>query len=308
MRLLLTGGTGFVGRALVPRLVAAGHDVVAATRGTAPPGTTPLRLDADSPEAAWAEVLRGAEAVVHVAGLAHRLSDDPARAEADHRHINRDWTLTLGRAARAAGVARLLFVSTVYVHAVPPPGTKVTEATPIAPIGPYATAKAEAEAGLRAIFPDTGLVILRPPLVYGPGAAGNLARLVRLCDSALPLPFGAIANRRTLVSVEALCRAIEAVLARWKDAPAAGSYVLGDAAPVSTTQMVTAIREGLGRPPRLLPMPPAVLAALLRATGKQAMAAQLLGDMAVDAAAFARDFAWTPEADTLAGLRAMAKG
>lgn len=308
MRLLLTGGTGFVGRALVPRLLAAGHDVLAATRGTAPPGTTPRSLDADSPEAAWAEALRGAEAVVHVAGLAHRLSDDPARAEAEHRHINRDWTLALGRAARAAGVSRFLFVSTVYVHAVPPPGTPVTEATPIAPIGPYATAKAEAEAGLRAIFPDASLVILRPSLVYGPGAAGNLARLVRLCDSALPLPFGAIANRRTLVSVETLCRAIEAVLTRWKDAPAAGSYVLGDAAPISTTQMVTAIRAGLGRPPRVLPVPPAVLAALLRATGKQAMAAQLLGDMAVDAAAFARDFAWTPEADTLAGLRAMAKG
>lgn len=308
MRLLLTGGTGFVGRALVPRLLAAGHDVVAATRGTAPPGTTPRSLDADSPEAAWAEALRGAEAVVHVAGLAHRLSDDPARAEAEHRHINRDWTLALGRAARAAGVSRFLFVSTVYVHAVPPPGTPVTEATPIAPIGPYATAKAEAEAGLRAIFPDASLVILRPSLVYGPGAAGNLARLVRLCDSALPLPFGAIANRRTLVSVETLCRAIEAVLTRWKDAPAAGSYVLGDAAPISTTQMVTAIRAGLGRPPRVLPVPPALLAALLRAAGRQAMAAQLLGDMAVDAAAFARDFAWTPEADTLAGLRAMAKG
>jgi nucleoside-diphosphate-sugar epimerase len=308
MRLLLTGGTGFVGRALVPRLVAAGHEVLAATRGAAPPGTTPLALDADSPEAAWTEALRDVEAVVHVAGLAHRLSDDPARAEADHRRINRDWTLTLGRAAQAAGVARFLFVSTVYVHAVPPPGTKVTEATPIAPVGPYATAKAEAEAGLRALFGDASLVTLRPSLVHGPGAAGNLARLVRLCDSGLPLPFGAVANRRTLVSVDALCRAIEAVLTRWRHAPAAGSYVLGDASPVSTAQMVSAIRDGLGRPPRLLPVPPALLGAVLRAAGKQAMAAQLLGDMEVDASAFARDFAWQSEADTLAGLRAMARG
>lgn len=308
MRLLLTGGTGFVGRALVPRLVASCHDVLAATRSAAPSGTTPLDLDADSPEEAWAEALRGADAVVHVAGLAHRLADDPARAEADHRRVNRDWTLTLGRAARTAGVARFLFVSTVYVHAVPSPGTPVTEATPIAPIGPYATAKAEAEAGLRALFGEGALVILRPPLVYGAGAAGNLARLVRLCDSPLPLPFGAIANRRTLVSVEALCRAVESVLKRWESGLAAGSYVLGDATPVSTAQMVTAIRQGLGRPARLLPVPPGVLASLLRAAGRDAMAAQLLGDMAVDASAFARDFAWQPEADTLAGLRAMAKG
>ena len=308
MRVLLTGGTGFVGRQLVPQLLAAGHAVTAAVRGTAPAGTTAIRLDDASPEAAWVEALRGVDALVHVAGLAHRLSDDPARAEADHRRINRDWALTLGRAARSAGVTRCLFVSTVYVHAVPPQGIAVTEATPIAPIGPYAGAKAEAEAGLREIFAEDSLVILRPPLVYGPGAAGNLARLVRLGDSGLPLPLGAVANRRTLVSVASLCRAVGAVLARWELEPASGSYVLGDATPVSTGGMVAAIRDGLGRPARLLPVPPALLRAVLGAAGKGAMAEQLLGDMAVDASAFARDFAWTPEADTLAGLRAMAAG
>lgn len=306
MRVVLTGGTGFVGRHLVPRLLAAGHQVTAAVRGAAPAGTTALKLDDASPEAAWTEALSGADALVHVAGLAHRLSDDPARAEADHRRINRDWALTLGRAARAAGVTRCLFVSTVYVHAVPPPGVAVTEATPIAPHGPYATAKAEAEAELTKIFADASLVILRPPLVHGRGAAGNLARLVRLCDTPLPLPFGAIANRRTLVSVDALCGAIGAVLARWQQGPASGAYVLGDAAPVSTAQMVAAIRAGLGRAPRLLPVPPALLRGLLHMAGKGAMGEQLLGDMAVDASAFARDFAWTPEADTHAGLSAMA--
>ena len=306
MRLLLTGGTGFVGRQLVPHLLAAGHAVGAAARGPAPTGTTALRLDDASPEAAWAEALRGVDALVHVAGLAHRLSDDAARAEADHRRINRDWALTLGRAARAAGVTRCLFVSTVYVHAIPPQGIAVTEATPIAPIGPYAGAKAEAEAGLREIFADASLVILRPPLVYGPGASGNLARLVRLGDSGLPLPLGAVANRRTLVSVASLCRAVGAVLARWERGPASGSYVLGDVAPVSTGGMVAAIRDGLGRKARLVPVPPALLRGMLRAAGKGAMAEQLLGDMAVDASAFARDFAWTPEADTHAGLSAMA--
>lgn len=306
MRVVLTGGTGFVGRHLVPRLLAAGHEVTAAVRGAAPAGTAALKLDDASPEAAWTAALSGADALVHVAGLAHRLSDDPARAEADHRRINRDWALTLGRAARAAGVTRCLFVGTVYVHAVPPPGVAVTEATPIAPLGPYATAKAEAEAELTKIFADASLVILRPSLVHGRGAAGNLARLVRLCDTPLPLPFGAIANRRTLVSVDALCGAIGAVLARWQQAPASGAYVLGDAAPVTTAQMVAAIRAGLSRAPRLLPVPPALLRGLLHMAGKGAMAEQLLGDMAVDASAFARDFAWTPEADTLAGLRAMA--
>jgi uncharacterized protein YbjT (DUF2867 family) len=90
MRVLLTGGTGFVGRRLVPQLLAAGHEVKAAVRGAAPAGTTAIRLDDASPEAAWVEALHGMDALVHVAGLAHRLSDDPARAEADHRRINRD--------------------------------------------------------------------------------------------------------------------------------------------------------------------------------------------------------------------------
>lgn len=306
MRVVLTGGTGFVGQHLVRRLLADGHAVAAAVRGVTPHGTTALRLDASSPEAAWTDALRGADALVHVAGLAHRLADDPARAEADHLRINRDWTLTLGRAASAAGVARCLFISTVHVHGVPPPGVAVTEATPIAPIGPYATAKAEAEAGLADLFADGSLVVLRPALVHGPGAAGNLARLVRLCDTPMPLPFGAVANRRTLVSVDALCRAIGTVLARWGREAASGCYVLGDAAPISTGQAVAAIRAGLGRPARLPPVPPALLRMLLRIAGKGVTADQLLGDLAVDASAFARDFAWTPEADTLAGLRVMA--
>ena len=106
--------------------------------------------------------------------------------------------------------------------------------------------------------------------------------------------------------IDALGRAVGAVLARWEDGPASGSYVLGDAAPISTAGMVRAMRDGLGRPARLLRVPAALLRAVLGAAGKGAMAEQLLGDMAVDASAFSRDFAWTPEADTLAGLRAMA--
>ena len=108
--------------------------------------------------------------------------------------------------------------------------------------------------------------------------------------------------------IDALGRAVGAVLARWEDGPASGSYVLGDAAPISTAGMVRAMRDGLGRPARLLRVPAALLRAVLGAAGKGAMAEQLLGDMVVDASAFSRDFAWTPEADTLAGLRAMATG
>lgn len=304
MRVLVTGAGGFVGRHLVPHLAAAGHAVTPTSRDGS---RGALGLDDASPDEAWRGALRGQDAVVHAGGLAHRLTEDPATAEADHMRVNRDWTLRLARLARAEGVERFLFLSTIGVHPTPI-AMAVTEATPIAPATPYGRAKAAAEQGLGGILAGASLAILRPPLVHGPGAPGNLARLLRLADSPWPLPFGSIANRRTLLSVEALCRAVAAVLARWHETPLSGAFVLGDAAPVSTRQIVAALREGCGRPSRLLPVPPALLAALLRAVGRQAMAAQLLGDLEVDATAFARDFAWRPEADTLAGLRAMVKG
>ncbi|HZF77354.1 MAG TPA: NAD-dependent epimerase/dehydratase family protein [Acetobacteraceae bacterium] len=295
MRVLVTGGTGFLGRHLVPWLRGAGHEVLAPGRDA---------LHAESPIEAWRAALPGVEAVLHLAGRAHRVGEVTGAAAAAFMATNRDWPIRLARAAREAGVARFLFVSTIGVHG---PGGTVTEASPLLPATPYARSKLEAEEGLPEAFGGP-VTILRPPLVCGPGAPGNLARLRRLAATPLPLPLGAVRNRRTLLSVEGFCTAVEAVLRRWAaGGEAAGAYVLGDAAPLSTRDMLVALREGLGRPPRLLPVPPALLAAALRAAGRGAIAAQLLGDLVVDSAAFRREFGWQPVADTRATLRAMAR-
>ncbi len=312
MQVVVTGANGFIGRHLVPQLMAAGHRVTATSRGGgAPAGARHLALGSEGSEAAWRAALAGADAVVHLAGRAHLVAEAPgAAAEAAHMAVNRDWTLRLAGAAREAGVPRFLFASTIGVHGVPG-AEPVTEASPLAPHTPYAASKLAAEQGLAALFGGEGLslVVLRPPLVAGPGAPGNLARLLRLAATPLPLPLGAIRNRRTLLSVEGFSAAVLAVLRRWAQAqaPASGRYVLGDAAPVSTRDVVAALREGLGRRPRLVPVPAALLGGVLRAAGREGIAAQLLGDLVVEPAAFARDFGWQPVADTRATLRAMAR-
>ncbi len=310
MQVVVTGANGFIGQHLVPRLLASGHRVTATSRGGgAPAGARHLALGSEGSEAAWRAALAGADAVIHLAGRAHRVAEAPdAAAEQAHMAVNRDWTLRLARAAREAGVARFLFASTIGVHGVAG-AQPVTEASPLMPHTPYAASKLEAEQGLLLLFAGEGcsLVVLRPPLVAGAGAPGNLARLLRLAGSPLPLPLGAVANRRTLLSVDGLCEAVLAVLRRWGEAPASGSYVLGDATPISTRDIVAALREGLGRKPRLLPVPVPLLAAMLRAAGREGIAAQLLGDLVVEPAAFARDFGWEPVADTRVALRAMAQ-
>ncbi|HEV7457737.1 MAG TPA: NAD-dependent epimerase/dehydratase family protein [Roseococcus sp.] len=295
---LVTGAGGFIGRHLVNSLAEAGMDVRPAFRRNPPPAA--LRLDDQTSDAGLRQALAGAGAVIHLAGRAHRTGESPEEQAAAHDAINHDWPLRLAAAGATVGVRHFLFVSTIGVH-----GTQglIGPDSRLAPGTAYARAKAAAEAGLREAFPGH-LVILRPPLVAGPGAPGNLARLARLASLPIPLPFGAVRNRRSLLSIHGFCRAVGAVLARWGAGEAAsGAYVLADAAPASTRDIVTALRAGMGRAPRLVPIAPGLLRGALAATGRGAMAGQLLDDLVVDPSAFQRDFSWRPEPESLTALR-----
>jgi len=297
---VVTGAGGFVGRHLIAHLAASGLDVRPTFRRDAPPGG--VVLDDQASDAALRAALAGAGAVVHLAGRAHRVSEAPGAKAAAFDAINRDWPIRLAAAAAAEGVRHFLFVSTIGVHGQ---AGMVSRDSPLVPGTPYAVSKAEAEAGLRDSFPGN-LVVLRPPLVVGPAAPGNLARLAKLAAGPWPLPLGALENRRSLLSVQGLCRAVEVVLRGWNaGANLTGAYTLADAQPISTGGMVAAIRAGMGRPPRLLPVAPRLLGWGLRLARQGGLSSQLLGDLIVDSAAFQRDFDWQPEADSVGALRAL---
>ncbi|HZS82118.1 MAG TPA: NAD-dependent epimerase/dehydratase family protein [Stellaceae bacterium] len=293
-RILITGATGFIGRALVSAL-APRYRLVLALR-TVPDGPLPAsadlrHIDDIGPDTDWAEALREVDTVIHLAGRAHVAHCNAAEFD----RVNHRGSLRLAEAARAAGVGRLLYLSSAKVHGEESRGRPFDEADAPRPEGAYAASKWAAEQGLARLAAEGGpaTVILRPPLVYGPGAKANFAALLRLCRSGLPLPFGALANRRSLLFLGNLAAAIEAVLGA-PPQPDCRTFLLRDGEDLSTPELVRRIRRALGGRARLLPVPALLLSATLRLAGRGAMANPLLGSFAVDDSRFRREFAWTP--------------
>jgi nucleoside-diphosphate-sugar epimerase len=283
MRIVLTGASGFIGRTLCPALLARGHQVVALDRAA----TGDL-----AGYEGWRAHVVGADAVVHLAALAHSRGVDEARLRA----VNVDAALALGRAAAAVG-ARMLLMSSVKVLGEETAQRPFDELSPPAPRDAYGRAKAAAEAGLRAVT-GLSLTVLRPPLVYGPGVKANFRGLMRAVARGWPLPLASIANRRSLVYVgnlaDAVVRCLESPLA------AGNTYGVTDGAPVSTPALCRALGVALGRPARLLSFPPALLEFAPPAT-------KLTRSLVVDDSMLRRDLAWTPPYTFEEGLRRTAE-
>ena len=282
-RVLVTGASGFIGSHLVDHLRVRDLEVLAvAGRGAVParPGVKVLAGRDLGPDTDWTDALAGVAVVVHVAGLAHgRNGDDPV---AMHR-VNVEGSLRLAAAARDAGVRRLVFLSSIGVHGSLGGPVPITEASPLWLDGPYAESKAEAERRLAELLDGTAteLVVVRPPLVYGRNAPGNPARLVRLVRSGLPLPFGAIDNRRSFLSVGNLCAALHACIV---DSRAAGeTFVVADRETTSTPDLLRSIARRLRRPARLFAFPRGLLRALLVPLGRAGDLDRLTADFVVDA-------------------------
>ncbi len=300
MRVLVTGADGFVGRHLVARLAEAGHTVLAGVRSGRKPAAYPEAADVQpvvvgdiGPQTDWEHALSGVQTVVHLAARAHVLSDTETDPLAAFRRVNCEGTVRLARQAARAGVGRFVYLSSIAVHGDRSPAP-LRESDPPAPQSPYGMSKWEAEQGLRACLAGTGTewTIIRPPLVYGPDAPGNFASLVRVLSRGWPLPLGRVRNRRSLVFVGNLADLI-CGCSEHPDA-ADETFVVSDGKDLSTSRLLALLSEGLGRRPRLLPVPAPLAAAVLQLVAGRTTRQKLFGDLQVDSARVRRVLGWQP--------------
>jgi nucleoside-diphosphate-sugar epimerase len=301
-RLALTGGTGFIGQHLLRALTRRGYQVRVLLR-------RPTMLPADCTSAVIGDIARpqnmssalaDVDAVIHSAGLSAAASGRP---EDDYRALNVEATIGLARAAQRAGVRRFVFLSTIRAQAGTSDPRVLTEDLEPQPTDAFGRSKLAAEQGLAEVGLDW--VALRLALAYGPGVTGNMARLIGLAHARLPLPFGALTARRSLLSLDNLAAAVDCVLAA--PPPLQRPLIAADPQPLTVAQMIAAMRRGLGRRPGLVPVPSWMLAAMLRAAGHADAYERIAGPLVADPAALLR-LGWVPPVATTTGLERLMRG
>jgi UDP-4-keto-D-QuiNAc 4-reductase len=316
MTVLITGASGFVGSALCRRL-AGEHSVLAVSRvqkanqalyKSEQTSQSIRGLEADFTKISSIQAhLAGLGAVIHCAARVHQVRETANDPLSEYRRVNRDATLFLAQAAAQEGVKRFIFLSSVKVNGEFSRPGQPFQSSEAAPLDPYGVSKWEAEQGLREIAAKTGMevVIIRPPLVYGPGVKANFLTMMRWLHRGLPLPLGAIHNRRSLVGLANLVDFIALCLTH----PLATNQTLmiSDQQDVSTTQLLQGLGHALGRPARLVPIPSTWLRWGLHAVGQSAIAQRLCADLAVDSTAATALLGWKPPASVEQGLRVTAE-
>ncbi|KUL95067.1 NAD-dependent dehydratase [Bosea sp. WAO] len=295
-RVLVTGASGFVGRHLLRELSAAGYKVRAAVRRPEPDvaGIEQTVIGDLAGRVDWGAALAGVRHVVHGAGLAHADSELPEEA---YRLVNTDATLALADAAREAGVARFVFLSSIRAQSGPASDRPLSERDAPAPTDAYGRSKLAAEQGLAER--DLDWVALRPVLVYGPGVKANMAGLVRLARLPFSLPLGGLKAPRSLLAVENLCGAV--IFALSEACPARRSYIVSDPGALGVAEMLAAMRAGLGRRPGLIAVPPALLRLAARLLGRPGVYERLTGGLVASPDALL-SAGWQPRIATKAAL------
>ncbi|SCX79393.1 NAD-dependent epimerase/dehydratase family protein [Thiohalorhabdus denitrificans] len=297
MKICVTGSNGFVGSALLPALTGRGHEVVAVTRAS---GEGVNRSDhiewvhCDLEQSSLrADQLVGVDVVVHLAGRAHVLREQGKDPLAAFRRANVEATRKFAEASAQAGVKRFVFVSSIGVHGSSlANGETVTEASSAVPMEPYGISKLEAEEALWEVSGSSGMdvVVLRPALVAGYGAPGNLARLGKLINRGVPVPVPLQDNARSFVSLNNL----NGLVLRTLEAPAASgeTFLAAEQTCPSTLEVMSLIGEGLGRPVRSVPLPGPFLRLGAKAVGKSDLYDKIFGDLRVDATKARQQLGW----------------
>ena len=306
---LVTGATGFLGRALVRRLQLDGARAVAAAVRTQAPrlpaGVRAIQVSGLSVDTDWSPAMHGMTSVIHCAARTHVMKEQSADPLVEYRRINVAGTLHLAMQAAQAGIQRFVFVSSIKVNGEQTLQDRPFRADdPPAPEDPYGVSKWEAEQGLLELAHQTGLevAIIRPPLVYGPGVKGNFATMLRWVSRGIPLPLGAVRhNRRSLVGLDNLVDLIVTCL----DHPAAGNQVFlaGDGEDLSTAALLERLAGAMNRRARLVPVPIWMLQSAVALLGKQDVARRLCGSLQVDVSKSREMLGWEPPVSVDEGLR-----
>ncbi|MBI1887755.1 MAG: SDR family oxidoreductase [Nitrosomonadales bacterium] len=308
MKFLVTGANGFVGRSLCAELLRQGYAIRAAVRSgnaridhaeQAIVGPIGAKTD-------WTDALRGVDVVIHLAARVHVMRETAGDPLAEFLEVNLHGTENLARQAARAGVRRLVYVSSIKVNGESTKGQPFSESDNPDPQGPYAVSKWQAEQVLHRVAKETGLevVIVRPPLVYGPGVKGNFAQMLKVLSSGIPLPLSAVNNLRSLIYVENL---IDALIVCAMQPDAAGkTYLVSDGEDISTPDLLRHMGDAMGHPARLFPLPHGLLRLGGMLFGKAEQVERLLGSLRVDSGKIRRELGWQPPYTLEQGLHATA--
>ena len=311
MKILLTGASGFVGSSLGSELCTHGQSVRAAVRsGKVFFENSDVAIVGEiNGETDWSAALAAVDVVIHLAARVHVMNDTSADPLEAFRTVNVAGTVNLARQAVAAGVKRLVYVSSIKVNGeATHGGQRFSELDVPDPQDPYGVSKCEAELALRYLAAETGLeiVIIRPPLVYGEGVKGNFAQMLKILAKGVPLPLGAVNNRRSMVYVENLVDFL--VLCATHPAAAGETFLVSDGEDISTPDLLRRLAGAMGHPARLIPVPVVLLQAGAALFGKRDMAQRLCGSLQVDISKARTLLGWTPPVSMDEGLRRTAQG
>lgn len=306
---LVTGASGFIGQALCSRLVVDGWGVCATLRNSGRghalvPGCEQRVVGEIGRDTDWLSLLKEVDIVVHLAARVHVMRERESDPLAEFRRVNVEGTLNMARQSSVAGVQRFVYLSSIKVNGEETvTGRSFSEEDQPAPQDAYAVSKWEAEQGLRELADKTGLevVIIRPPLVYGPGVKANFLAMMQWLTRGVPLPLSAIRNRRSLVALDNLVDMIITCLVH--PSAANQTFLVADGEDLSTPELFRRTAEALGKPSRLLPVPVGMLETGARLLGKRAVVQRLCGSLHVDISKARILLGWNPPQSVDQALR-----